>query len=86
MTALNKVLLIKFKDDSMIIPKETAHFEFFDENDNVVLLSDSDFYKKDYLGVRKLVEEKKVQFVELKGDHLQFSYSDIDKYMIPNLQ
>lgn len=85
MMDLDRILLIKFKEDTMIIPRETAHFEFFDENDNVISLKDSEFYKGDFIGVRKLIEENKVQFETLKGDHLQFSYSDIDKYMIPIL-
>jgi palmitoyl-protein thioesterase len=82
---LNRVLLIKFKHDTMIIPKETAHFEFYDKNDNVISLKDSDFYNQDYLGVKKLIEDNKVKFVELDGDHLRFSNPDIDNYMIPML-
>ena len=57
MMDLNRILLIKFGDDSMIIPKETAHFEFFDKNDKVVALKDSQFYQDDFLGVRQLVED-----------------------------
>lgn len=86
MMDLNRVLLIKFTEDTMIIPRETAHFEFYDENDNVQTLSESDFYKKDYIGIRKLIEENKVKFEEIKGDHLHFSYSDIDNMMIPLLK
>ena len=83
---LNRILLVKFSEDTMIIPRETAHFEFYDENDEVKLLSETDFYKEDYIGIRKLVEENKVQFEEFKGDHLSFTYSEVDKYMIPNLK
>jgi len=82
---LDRVLLIKFSKDTMIIPKETAHFEFYDKNDNIVALKDSDFYNQDYLGVKKLIEENKVKFVELEGDHLRFENSDVEKYMIPML-
>lgn len=83
---LDRVLLIKFTKDTMIIPRETAHFEFYDEKGEVRNLMDSDFYKDDYIGLRKLIEEKKVQFENIEGDHLHFSYSDVDKYMIPNLE
>lgn len=86
MVNLDNILLIKFQSDTMIIPRETAHFEFYDENDKVISLKESQFYKDDFIGMRKLSEDNKVQFLELKGDHLQFSYSDIDKYMIPVLE
>ena len=57
MMDLDRILLIKFKEDTMIIPRETAHFEFFDENDKVISLKDSEFYKADFIRVRKLIEE-----------------------------
>ena len=84
-SALEKVVLIKFAEDSMIIPKETAWFQFFDENKNVVDLVESDFYKQDFIGVKKLNEEKKIEFITIEGNHLQFTQDDIEKYMIPAL-
>ena len=46
----------------MIIPKETAWFQFYDEKYNVEGLEDSKFYKEDFIGVRKLNEEGKINF------------------------
>lgn len=83
---LDNLLLIKFSKDTMIIPRETAHFEFYNKKNQVELLINTDFYKKDYIGLRNLIENKKVQFEEIKGDHLHFSYSDIDRLMIPILK
>jgi palmitoyl-protein thioesterase len=83
---LEKLVLIKFSKDTMILPKETAWFQFLDKEGNVEKLEDSEFYKKDYLGIRQLHNDKKITFVQLVGDHLRFSYSDIEDYMIPALQ
>jgi palmitoyl-protein thioesterase len=83
---LEKVVLIKFASDTMIIPKETAWFQFYDQNKQVAKLEDSEFYKNDYIGLRKLNEESKIHFVELPGDHLRFNNDDIEKYMIPALK
>jgi palmitoyl-protein thioesterase len=83
---LEKVVLIKFSIDSMILPKETAWFEFLNVNGDVVSLKDSDFYKSDYIGIRQLTEENKIDFVELEGNHLNFDRDDIRKYMFPALK
>ncbi len=88
MEDLEKVVLIKFTEDTMIIPRETAWFEFYESGNGkeVVPLEESRFYKEDYIGVRKLNEEGRINFVGVKGNHLQFSDDDITNYMIPALR
>lgn len=83
---LEKVILIKFDSDTMIIPKETAWFQFYDKNQSLIDLEKSDFYQLDFIGVKKLNEEKKIQFVALEGNHLRFTMDDVDKYMISTLK
>lgn len=82
---LEKVLLIKFSEDTMIIPKETAHFSFYDQEGKVQKLEESQFYQEDFIGVKQLMLESKVEFLDLEGDHLNFDREDISKYMIPIL-
>lgn len=48
-------------------------------------LKDSEFYKSDFIGLRALDEAKKVQYISIEGDHLQFSTEDVDTYFIPFL-
>jgi palmitoyl-protein thioesterase len=85
-TLLEKVVLIKFSKDTMILPKETAWFQFYDENNVVIDLSASEFYQSDFIGVRKLNEEEKIHFVELEGNHLHFDYDDVNSFMLPALE
>lgn len=49
---LDGLLLIMFSNDHMIHPKETAHFQELDENDELVPLKESSFYVKDLLGLK----------------------------------
>ncbi len=83
---LEKMLLIKFESDTMIIPRETAWFEFYNEKEELVSLKDSEFYKNDTLGLRSLDEAGKVIFETIPGEHLQFSNEDMINYMIPVLK
>ena len=70
----------------MIIPRETAWFQFYDNDKNVVDLKNSDFYKNDYIGLKTLDDQNKINFVEIQGNHLDFSDNDILRYMIPDLK
>ena len=84
---LEKILLIKFEDDTMIIPKETAWFGFYDKDgETLVKMEDMDFYKNDYIGMRRLNEKGNVIFESFPGDHLQFNHTQIDNVIIPALK
>jgi palmitoyl-protein thioesterase len=83
---LEKVLLIKFTEDTMVIPRETSHFRFYNQENKIEELETTQFYKDDFIGVRQLVEENKIQFLDLEGEHLNFTQEDITKFMIPILQ
>jgi palmitoyl-protein thioesterase len=83
---LNKVLLIKNLNDTVITPRESSFFEFFDpEGKSIVPLFNSTFYKEDWLGLRYLNENNKLSFLELEGEHVIISFEDIEKYIIPIL-
>jgi palmitoyl-protein thioesterase len=83
---LEKLVLVMFEDDTMIIPKETAWFGFYDvDGETLVKMEDSDFYKQDYIGMKKLNEAGKANFVSFPGNHLQFNNSQIDNFIIPAL-
>jgi len=80
-------MLVMFTADTMVYPKESEWFQTLDSKDkNVVPLEDSDFYKNDLIGLKSLNEAKKVQFISIDGDHLQFSKDDINNTFIPFLK
>jgi palmitoyl-protein thioesterase len=83
---LEKVLLVKFNLDTMVIPKESAWFGYYDSEYNVVDLKDTEFYIKDYLGIRELVERGSVGFIEFPGEHVKFNNKDVVYHMIPLLK
>ena len=83
---LNGLMLVMFEQDTMVYPKESEWFQTLDSSDkSVVALEDTDFYKNDLIGLKTLNEAKKVQFISIDGDHLQFSKTDINDTFIPFL-
>jgi len=84
-SALNGVQLILFTEDSMVYPNESEWFGQLDTDENVVHVTDTDWYKEDYIGLRALDEAGKVDYVSIVGDHLQFSEDDINNTIVPFL-
>ena len=46
-------------------------------------MKESDFYKKDNIGLRKLIEEGKVIFAEFKGEHSIYDDSEYYEEIVP---
>lgn len=44
----------------MIHPKETAWFQQWNDNEDLIELQDTEFYKSDYIGLKTLNESGKV--------------------------
>jgi palmitoyl-protein thioesterase len=86
MSSLNSAYLGMFTKDTMIYPKETAWFQSVNENGQVVPLQDSEFWKKDYVGLAALNATGKVTFGSFVGEHLQFTRADITDKIIPALK
>jgi len=83
---LNKALFIKSREDTVITPRESSHLEFFDkEGEKIVPLRESKFYLEDFIGVKHLDDNNKLLLKEIDGDHVQFTYNDIDEIVIPVL-
>lgn len=82
-TSLEKVKLIKSKEDTVITPKESSWFEFYDkEGKEIVPLEFSDFYIDDYIGLRKLNEEGKVEFTEFAEEHVLYNIKEYSEEIV----
>ena len=80
---LKSLVLIKNKEDTIVIPNESSWFETFDSTgDRIVALKDSRFYQDDYLGLRQLDEEGKVSYIEMKGDHLDYTEEQVNENIV----
>ena len=83
-TSLEKVKLIKSREDSVIVPRESSWFEFFDRDGKTIIpLEESDFYIQDYIGLRKLIEEGKVIFTEFAEEHVLYHIKEYQEEIVP---
>ena len=67
--------MVKFTEDSVVDPRASEWFEFFEPNQAVKILplNESRIYQEDWIGLKTLDNEGKLIFLESEGNHLQFS-------------
>jgi len=72
---LENFVMIKHTKDTMVEPKESEHFAFYapGQADVIVPLRESPLYLQDWIGLKALDERGALHFLEVEGDHLQFS-------------
>jgi len=72
---LNKLVLVQFMNDTMVQPRESQWFGFYKlgQDREVLNMRDTDLYKEDWIGLKKLDEDKKIDLLECPGDHLRFT-------------
>lgn len=71
---------IKWEEEDTIIPPESAWWGMYDKNYKILNRHQTEFYKKDLLGIRKLEESGRADFMEMGGRHMQFSHDNIHDY------
>ena len=83
-SSLEKVKIIKSHQDSVITPRDSSWFQFYDkEGREIVPLEESDFYKNDNIGLRKLMEEGKVTFAEFREEHVLYNIVEYFEEIVP---
>ncbi len=85
--SLNKMLLVKGSLDTIISPRESSWFEFYDQTGlRIVPLKQSDFYKNDYLGIKALDQKNKLKFVSFNKEHVEYTEKEFAIHIIPFLK
>ncbi|CAH1105324.1 unnamed protein product [Psylliodes chrysocephalus] len=81
---LEHLVLVKFDNDTMVQPVESEWFGFYKPGQSVEVesLEDSTFFEEDRLGLKKLVQESRIHFLSVEGDHLRFPWSWFEEYII----
>ena len=80
---LELLVLIQFKRDTMITPRQSAHFNELDEKHNLVEMKDTKIYKEDLFGLKTLDEAGKIIKYIIDENHCYYSWEDLNLYAIP---
>ncbi|KAK4475174.1 hypothetical protein MN116_000772 [Schistosoma mekongi] len=71
---IQRLVLVKFLNDTTLIPKESEWFGFYQKGSlsNITSLHDSILYREDRLGLQALDRRGDLHLIEKDGDHLHF--------------
>ncbi|KAJ6229399.1 lysosomal thioesterase ppt2 [Anaeramoeba flamelloides] len=58
--SLDQFVMVKSLIDNTVVPKESAWFDFYDENMKVVSYNTTTAYKEDWIGIRTLAESNRL--------------------------
>ncbi|KAL3082604.1 hypothetical protein niasHT_038193 [Heterodera trifolii] len=88
MAKLRNFVLVGFSNDHKLVPKETAWFGFYADNDTqtIVPMEQTEIYKQDRIGLKTLNESNRLHFLTFNGEHLQiptdlFISEIVEKYL-----
>jgi len=85
LSQLEAFVMVQFSEDTMIEPKETAHFGFYKDGkkSEIVDMADGKSYNENLTALQKLHADGKLHFDEFQGEHLSISMAELEKSVIP---
>ncbi|ORX44084.1 palmitoyl-protein thioesterase 1 [Hesseltinella vesiculosa] len=86
--SLGQFVMIRFDQDTMIVPREAAWFWTLtdDEQDPLRRLQEQALYKEDWLGLRQLDENGQLHFLTAPGKHMEIAQDFfVDEVLKPYL-
>ena len=87
MLKLEKILLIVNENDELVDPITSGWFDYYEPNSKkLIYKKDSEFYLKDYIGIRELDEKDVISYSMFEGKHIDFQAYEIYDYLLPNLR
>ncbi|PWW74827.1 alpha/beta-hydrolase, partial [Tuber magnatum] len=74
LSRLERFVMLMFEDDTTVVPKESAWFaEFNRTTGERTPLEDRELYKQDWIGLKKLGDRKRLEFLTAPGRHMELS-------------
>merc|ERR1712142_403684 len=72
---LDNFVMVRFLNDTMVIPQESEWFGFYapGQDKDVLPLHETQLYTEDWIGLKTMDEAGKLHFLSYEGEHLQFS-------------
>ena len=84
---LEKFVMVKFNQDSMVVPPESSHFGYYQpgQDQDVVDMHQLPVYTDNRIGLREMDEQGKLVMLSTDGDHLQITEDFFAEQIVPYL-
>ena len=79
---VDNFVMVWSMNDEIIRPIESGKYEYFEENSQIIVpFEESDTYKKNFIGIRKMFDENRIHNIKTDCSHREFKNQDcLDKY------
>jgi palmitoyl-protein thioesterase len=84
--SLKRLVLVKYMKDISVIPNESTQFGFRDSYGRVIKLEDTELYKKDRIGLKKMKESGKLVLLDAPMEHLDLNEKWFRENLMPILK
>jgi len=73
--SLNTLVLVQFADDTVVVPKESSWFGYYEDNNLGLLVAynQTKLYLEDRIGLKTLDQRGKLKFDTTPGEHMHFT-------------
>jgi len=85
LASLNKIVLVKFTQDSLVQPRESQWFQFYTPKQDKEIQPFEASNAAKNLRLEPLLKQNKIVFLESEGDHLQFTKEWFQRNIYPYL-
>lgn len=83
LASLRRLVLFQFDGDETVVPRESAHFGFYDgAARRLVPLRESPLYAGDRIGLRELDESGRLVLAHAPGAHMQFTIRWLAEHVV----
>jgi palmitoyl-protein thioesterase len=84
LAALDSLVLVRFLQDTMVVPSVSEWFGFFNDGQDVSTydVENSTLYTEDKLGLRKLDSAGRLHLLSIDADHLQIPEDTLEKIVV----
>lgn len=81
MAKLGGFIMIRFRDDTTVVPRDSAWFSYFNGTDTVPI-REQPIYTEDWIGLKQLDELGLLAFDECPTAHMRFTWEWFDRIVI----
>jgi len=84
MASLSRLILIKLEEDTMVVPKESSWFGYYNGSDKSVVLPlrELPIYTEDWIGLQILDKSGRIILKETPGPHMHISLQYLDEEIL----
>jgi len=81
---LNNFVMIKWLNDTVVVPKDSEWFGYYvpGSTSKILQLRDLPIYQEDWIGLKILDQRGSLKFLSLIGEHMQVDFKFFDKYVV----